>query len=166
MARKKKNFVRRVWLNPPDHPSSGSVVCFDGFPAWSQDEPKTIAFLEVSDCHSKIRLHQSDLDTKAVFTEKVKKLRDTLNEFLAHLEKVSDAVWDDSPVLQDQSSVLRNWCSWLVDKQEHHKRINMWFTLFLGRSCLDVKSWWVNRYRLSNNNSKTIRRVYFLDDLC
>ena len=46
-----------------------------------------ICFFEVADCSSKIRLHNSQIDTKELFIKKLKRLRSELDQFIKFLEK-------------------------------------------------------------------------------
>ena len=84
------NYSKRVWLNPEDTSSTGSVVVFDGESQHSDinDNTKAInmSFVQISDCHQSIRLHKCDLDTEEDFLNKVLLLRDTLSDFVAYLQ--------------------------------------------------------------------------------
>jgi hypothetical protein len=84
-------YNRRVWLNEESSPSSGSVVAYHGKPPWDNDKWKDrdYMFLEVSDCNNKIRLHQTDNDTKEDFINKLKTLSSTIDIFLQYLESTS-----------------------------------------------------------------------------
>lgn len=79
---------KRVWLNNEDSPSTGSIVVYHGpsnYPS-SDGQEITVSFVEVADCHSKVRLHQTHKDTDEQFIEKVKLMRDTLTYFIQKLE--------------------------------------------------------------------------------
>ena len=76
------SYCERKWLNPEGHPSTGSVVAYHGEAPWNKEN---IAILEISDCHNKVRLHQSDLDTLADFREKMIRLRDVVSRYVDHL---------------------------------------------------------------------------------
>lgn len=80
------DFQRRVWLNDPDSPSTGSVVAFDGEVVDYDNEPYRSTFLKVSDCHVSAHIHKASYDTDKDFINKMKRLRDVLNEFITHLE--------------------------------------------------------------------------------
>lgn len=88
MASKDRNtkFIKRVWLNEPDSPSTGSVVAYDGELTDYNNEPYRSTFLRVSDCHVSVSLHKAVYDTKEEFIAKMKSLREVLNEFIDHLE--------------------------------------------------------------------------------
>lgn len=51
-------YSKRVWLNKNDSPSTGSVVAYHGPTGWRKEKEET-AFLEISDCSVKCRLHVS-----------------------------------------------------------------------------------------------------------
>lgn len=94
----------RVWLNPSNSSSSSSVVCFDGPAQWGDgDIPYAAMFVEISDCHGKIRIHQSKFETREEFTKKVRLLRDTISDFLKYLdnEKEDDKQECDRFVVSD-----------------------------------------------------------------
>ena len=72
-----------VWLNENDKSSTGSVVCYEGLADWSD---KYVHFIEISDCHCKIRLHKTDNDTKEDFCNKLRILSNEILDFLNHIE--------------------------------------------------------------------------------
>jgi len=79
-------YSRRQWLNPDGHPSTGSVVAYHGESPWDRDgKPDVMTILEISDCHSKVRLHRSEKDTLEEFVGKMETLRDVIDDFVAHL---------------------------------------------------------------------------------
>lgn len=82
-----KTYCDRVWLNSENSRSTGSVVAFDGMVEYSGDDTDKdrTTFLEVSDCHCKISLHQAHWDTDEDFIEKMKLLRHVINDFIIHL---------------------------------------------------------------------------------
>ena len=79
------SYSKRVWLNPDDSPSTGSVVAFYGAPNWKDDDGD-FAFLEVSSCHRKVRLHKTNKDTLQEFADKMRKLAEVANNFADFLE--------------------------------------------------------------------------------
>ena len=84
------NYCNRQWLNPDKSSSTSSVVAFEGLTNWSmgaEDKPTHAAFLEISDCHGKIRLHAARYDTREEFTQKIRTLANIISEFADHLEK-------------------------------------------------------------------------------
>jgi len=82
------SYSNRQWLNPDGHPSTGSVVAYHGESPWDRDgKPDVMTILEISDCHNKIRLHQSEKDTLEEFIAKMETLRDVIDGFVSHLRK-------------------------------------------------------------------------------
>lgn len=81
-----KNYVRRAWLNDETSASTGSVCAFDGQAHWTKDIKRT-SFLELTDCHCKIRLYLAENDTHEQFLNKMIKLRDFVDDFINHLKQ-------------------------------------------------------------------------------
>ena len=81
----------RVWLNPTESDSTGSVVSYDGT-VTDLDSKEEIIFryLEIADCRTKVRLHQTSDDTKEMFINKLRTLRGELDLFIDHLENSKD----------------------------------------------------------------------------
>lgn len=78
-------YKKTTELNDSNKPSTGMVTAYAGKSPW----PKAIKeyyFLEVSDCHSKVRLHNSQIDTKKDFIKKLRKLRNAIDKFIDYLE--------------------------------------------------------------------------------
>jgi len=82
------NYKIQKFLNKKDSPSTSTVTAYCGKAPWKKHK-ETLTFFELSDCHSKIRLHKSDLDTDQDFILKLKKLRKVIDNFINHLEEVS-----------------------------------------------------------------------------
>jgi hypothetical protein len=80
-------YSKRVWLNKGDSPSTGSVVAYHGPMKWSKGQEEMAAFLEVADCHDKVRLHCTPSDTMGEFVQKMELLRDTIDQFINHLKE-------------------------------------------------------------------------------
>ena len=81
-------YSKRQWLNPDGHPSTGAVVAYHVESPCDRDEkPDFMTILEISDCHSKVRLHRSEKDTMAEFIEKLETLRDVIDDFVSHLRQ-------------------------------------------------------------------------------
>jgi len=79
-------YTDRRWLNPEGHPSTGAVVAYHGEAPWDRDgKPETMTILEISDCHSKVRLHRAEKDTLEDFTVKMETLRDVVDNFVSYL---------------------------------------------------------------------------------
>lgn len=71
-------------LNPLDSPSTGSMVCYDGDIEYTEGTEPCV-FIEIADCHQKIRLHQSHTDTTAQFIDKIDAIISQLKMFRTHL---------------------------------------------------------------------------------
>lgn len=82
----KKNYNRRTWLNPLKSDSTGSVVAFDGRVIDFEGKDYQETFIEIADCHHKIRLHITSDDTRKEFTTKLKLLSFEIDRFIKHLE--------------------------------------------------------------------------------
>ena len=74
------------WLNNPDSPSTGSIVCYDGDIEYDSGE-SACRFVEISDCNTKVRLHQCHTDTSIDFLHKIELLISELDGFRKHLSK-------------------------------------------------------------------------------
>ena len=79
-------YNRRIWLNKEDSPSTGNLVCFDGMTTWRGEEIRN-TFLQVSDCNWSIRLHKIEDDSTEDFIDKLKLLRDEVDNFISYLEE-------------------------------------------------------------------------------
>ncbi|WP_337941445.1 hypothetical protein [Parabacteroides sp.] len=78
-------YNKRTWLNKPGSPSTGNVVAFDGVTAWKGVNVKD-TFLSISDCNNSIRLHRIDDDSTEDFIDKMKLLKDEIEQFIGYLE--------------------------------------------------------------------------------
>jgi hypothetical protein len=81
------NYCKRIWLNPKQSASTGSVVVFDGKATWGYKKPEHTRFLELSDCHGKVKLHQCKFETKKTYIKKIKLLYKTIGKYIEHLEE-------------------------------------------------------------------------------
>lgn len=80
MKGRAKTYNRRMWLNGPKSPSTGSVVAHHSETNWLN------VFLEISDCHQSARLHKGDHDTVPDFIDKLTLLRNEISRFIRFLE--------------------------------------------------------------------------------
>jgi molybdopterin synthase catalytic subunit len=82
------NYCQREWLNDDESASTGSVVAFDGMVKHRYDDRKKVRhfFLEIADCHNKVRLHSSNIQTSRDFIKKLKLLRQVVDDFIVHME--------------------------------------------------------------------------------
>ena len=78
-------YSKRTWLNPEGHPSTGSVVAYHGKSPWNDGGSNIVTMLEIADCRHKIRLHRGENDTLEQFVEKMKTLRNVIDEFILQL---------------------------------------------------------------------------------
>ena len=78
-------YSKRQWLNKDESPSTGSVVAYRGEMVFENGRHKT-AFLEISDCSKKVRLHVSPMDKMDDFIIKMEKLRDFIDDFVVYLK--------------------------------------------------------------------------------
>lgn len=78
-------YSERVWLNPADSPSTGSLVAYDGPANWG-DEGQRATFLEVADCNWKVRLHLAKGDTAKDFATKMRAFSEAAAKFADHLD--------------------------------------------------------------------------------
>lgn len=79
-------FIKREWLNEPDSPSTGNVVAYDGVLTDYDNTPFRSTYFRVSDCHVSANIHKAPYDTDKEFIDKLKRIRNVLNEFINHLE--------------------------------------------------------------------------------
>lgn len=77
-------YKSETWLNKETSPSTGSVVCYDGDVEYTEGESDCI-FIEIADCHQKVRLHKSHTDTTEEFIDKIDLIINSLNNFKSHL---------------------------------------------------------------------------------
>lgn len=77
----------RVWLNSLDSHYSGSIVTFDGTNLLNRGKKlERYTFIEISDCHGKVRIHKDDNLDMRDFIEKLRLLETEIREFRLHLE--------------------------------------------------------------------------------
>ena len=82
-----RKYKRTTELNDIKSPSTGSCTAFYGKSPWKVFKSPYM-FFEVADCGSKIRLHNSQIDSRKSFIEKMKRLRKELDKFIAFLDGV------------------------------------------------------------------------------
>lgn len=79
-------YNKRVWLNKDTSPSTGNVVCFDGDTTFHGEIVRN-TFLQISDCSWAARLHKTEDDKMSDFIDKIKLLRNEIDDFIQYLEK-------------------------------------------------------------------------------
>ena len=82
-----KNYKRTTELNDIKSASTGSCTAFYGKSPWKAFKSPYM-FFEVADCGGKIRLHNSQIDSRKTFIRKMKRLRKELDSFIEFLENV------------------------------------------------------------------------------
>ena len=75
----------RLWLNEKGKSSTGSIVAYEGPSDWSDEN---IIFLEISDCHEKVRLHKANNDSKKEFCNKLRIIAEEAERFARYLEAI------------------------------------------------------------------------------
>ena len=84
-------YSKRTWLNLNESASTGSVVAFHGLSPWKSEDGgsrKIEKYIEIADCHNKIRLHQSYYDTHKEFAAKIRLLGKEVMAFADFLDNV------------------------------------------------------------------------------
>lgn len=90
-------YVRREFLNEASSPNTATVVGYYGLCEYDDDGDHEYAFLEVADCHRKIRLHYSwsrhdDAHlSKEAFVAKLRLLAEVCNEMADFID--TDEGW-------------------------------------------------------------------------
>lgn len=75
----------RIWLNSENSRSTGSVVCFDGKTEFSDGAARD-SFIEIADCHGKVRIHKTSDDSVTEFIQKLSSMRNEIDFFINHLK--------------------------------------------------------------------------------
>ena len=82
-----KKYCTKDFLTSLQEPSTSSIVCFYGDIKWSKDEDGgNVSFIEISSCHEKARLHRTFEMTEEEWIQQVKKLKSSIDDYLAFLE--------------------------------------------------------------------------------
>ena len=89
----KTKYNRRVWLNSIESSMTGSMVLCD-VTFYVDGEDDVYQFIEISDCHHKVRLHadKSDSNPTKSFMNKLKTMRDELDLFINHLSNSESTI--------------------------------------------------------------------------
>ncbi len=87
---KNEKWNKREWLNSISSDFTGSVVSFYGLVSYRGGRSEKDCFLEIADCHGKIRLHKTTSYTLKQFIAKLKKLKKHIELFINHLEKIEN----------------------------------------------------------------------------
>jgi hypothetical protein len=81
----KNTYIKKKFLNSDASASTGAIVVYDGQAPWTMKKQRT-RFIEVSDCHQSIRLHQATQDSLSDYTAKVSALIKVLQDYKKHLK--------------------------------------------------------------------------------
>ncbi|NIU01224.1 MAG: hypothetical protein GWN01_09930 [Nitrosopumilaceae archaeon] len=82
-------YNKRTWLNADTCDSTGSIVAFDGKVTDLDNKNEyTQRFLEIADCRNKVRLHKTSDDSDEDFLNKMKLLKNEIEQFINHLENI------------------------------------------------------------------------------
>lgn len=90
--KKVTRYKRAAWLNGSESPSTGSIVCYDGSLQYEDTGDRMVPcrFVEISDCHQKVRIHQTHTDSLEEYKNKIDALIMYLSQYRAHLDLVTD----------------------------------------------------------------------------
>ncbi len=81
-----EKYNKRTFLNGINSHYTGSVVCHDGVVSNRGKPAERYTFIEIADCHGKVRIH-TDLNlTMDEYIDKLKLLINELEDFVSHLE--------------------------------------------------------------------------------
>lgn len=82
-----KEFFRREWLNVEGSSSTGSITVMDKMKQhrYDKDTERTL-WVEFADCQRKISLHKIYEDTEEQYINKIRKIKEVIDEYLEHLE--------------------------------------------------------------------------------
>lgn len=77
------------WLNSKKSSSTGTIVAFhDKDHKDYYGSAKELLYLEVGDCHMKVRLHKTPGDTTKDFIRKLKIIHTVVGDFIHYLESL------------------------------------------------------------------------------
>lgn len=78
----------RVWLNSYYSHYTGSIVCVDKKDLINRGHHlERYTFMEISDCHGKIRIHTDPNFGMEEYIDKLKRLETEIRNFREHLER-------------------------------------------------------------------------------
>ena len=80
-------FNQRTWLNTLASHYTGSITCFDGTVKNRGQPLREYTFVEIADCHGKVRIHVDDNSGLEEFIEKIDSLIYWLKAFRQHLAR-------------------------------------------------------------------------------
>jgi len=84
-------YCKKEFLTDSPEPSTSTVVSFYGTTKWKRgDESEDLAFVEISSCHERARLHRTYSMSDEDWLDQVCRLRDHLNEYIVFLEQIKE----------------------------------------------------------------------------
>lgn len=86
----KDRYCNKEFLIDSSDYSTSSVVTFHGNIKWRKnDNPESLSFLEIANCHFKTRLHRTYDMTHQEWVDQIRRLRDHINLYLDFLENTN-----------------------------------------------------------------------------
>lgn len=82
-----EKYNKRVWINSQQSHYTGSIVLHDGVVSNRGQPRERYTFIEVSDCHGKVRIHYDNNLYMSDYIDKLQLIRDELDLFIEHLKK-------------------------------------------------------------------------------
>lgn len=80
----------RLFLNTKDCGATSAMVLFDGIDHTYDNKPVRLSFVEISDCHRKVRIHQTHDNTPSEYLDKIKLIYSRLGSYIKHLQQNID----------------------------------------------------------------------------
>ena len=81
---KKKPYKSEKFLNKKDSSSTGSICIYDGESPYNRDT--RWAFVEISDCNNKVRLHKHEKESDIAWRNKLKSLVAEIEKYIITLK--------------------------------------------------------------------------------
>jgi hypothetical protein len=82
-------YNKRTWLNKDESHGTSSIVCFHGDVLYGKEILDT-AFIEITDCYHKVRLHVGDEYNYKEYVNKIDRLIDELSAYRNYLVVVKN----------------------------------------------------------------------------
>jgi hypothetical protein len=86
--KKSETYSKRTWLNPEYSASTGSIVAFHGKTTYGQCDPELTTFLEIADCHGKVKIHKIKIDSMEDYIIKLRTLSEEIEDFADFLMEI------------------------------------------------------------------------------
>jgi len=81
-------YNKRTWLNTDDSHFTSSIACFHGKRLFGKETLED-AFIEITDCYHKIRLHIGDEYDYDAYVDKIDKLIDELTQYRDYIKLIN-----------------------------------------------------------------------------